>query len=62
MFGAIAFTAAMWQNAGPPSILGGILIAIIVLLVVVGIRASAEMIRLGLYVAELLEDIRQNTA
>lgn len=62
MLGAIAFTAAMWQNAGPPSILGGILIAIVVLLIVVVIRASAEMIRLALYVAELLEDIRQNTA
>ena len=67
MLGAIAFTAAIWQNAGPPStlgpaILGAILIAIVVLLVVVVIRASAEMIRLALYVAELLEDIRQNTA
>lgn len=62
MIGALGFVAAAGADAFPFSILGGILIGLVVLLVAVFIRASAEMIRLALYVAELLEDIRENTA
>lgn len=62
LLGALAFVASSWQSVGPPSLLGGLLIVIVVLLVAVFIRASAEMIRLALYIATLLEDIRQNTA
>jgi DNA-directed RNA polymerase subunit RPC12/RpoP len=44
--------------AGPDGILLGIGIVLLALLAAVFIRAGAEMIRLALYIAELLEDIR----
>ena len=62
LLAAVGFAASGWQEVGPASLLIGILIAFVALLVTVFIRASAELIRLALYVATLLEDIRQNTA
>ena len=49
-------------NAGgdalAPALGGAIGLAIIILVAVIFLRASAEIIRLVLYIAELLEDIR----
>jgi hypothetical protein len=42
----------------PGSLFIGVGVVLLCLLVAVFIRAAAEMIRLALYVAELLEDIR----
>lgn len=47
-------------NAGG-SILFAILVGLAVLLIAVFIRAMAELIRLALYISELLEDVRSNT-
>jgi len=44
------------------AVIGGGIAFLFVALMTVFIRASAELIRLGLYMAELLEDIRSNTA
>jgi len=44
------------------AVAGGGIAFLFVALMVVFIRASAELIRLALYMAELLEDIRSNTA
>lgn len=59
--GVLAGVAAIGA-AGPDGMPGSLLIGIgIILLALLGavfIRAGAEMIRLALYIAELLEDIR----
>lgn len=49
---------AAGPNGMPGSLLIGIGIVLLALLAAAFIRAGAEMIRLALYVAELLEDIR----
>jgi hypothetical protein len=46
------------ENAGPAALLIGVLVVLVAGFVAICIRAVAEMIRLALYVAELLEDIR----
>jgi len=58
---AIGVIIAAGAEAFPFSLLAGIAIGLLVLLISVFIRAAAEMIRLALYFAELLEDIRSNT-
>ena len=62
----IAVFASIAANPGGISVILGIAVGgiafLFAALMVVFIRASAELIRLGLYVAELLEDIRGNTA
>ena len=45
-----------------PQIVACVLGIIVVIIVGIFIRSTAELIRLGLYVATLLEDIRSNTA
>jgi len=59
MMAAVGVVVAAGPDSFPISLLGGVVVALIVLLVAVFIRASAELIRLGLYIAELLEDIRE---
>jgi hypothetical protein len=61
MIGAVGVIAGAGPEAFPYSILGAILVGIFAVLFAVFIRASAELIKLGLYLAELLEDIRANT-
>lgn len=61
MIAAVGVVAAAGPQAFPFSLLGAVALGLIVMLVAVFIRAMAEMIRLALYIAELLEDVRSNT-
>ena len=61
-----AISIVVLGSQGPPDSLAvavftAIVVVVCTLLLVVFIRASAELVRLGMYVAELLEDIRSNT-
>ena len=56
--GGIAAASMGMENAGPAALLIGVLVVLVAGFIAICIRAVAEMIRLALYVAELLEDIR----
>lgn len=56
--GGIAAASMSMENAGPAALLIGILVVLVAGFIAICIRAVAEMIRLALYIAELLEDIR----
>jgi len=58
ILGGIAVMGSGGQQAMPASLVAGLAVAAIALIVAVFIRAFAEMIRLALYIATLLEDIR----
>jgi hypothetical protein len=58
---AIGVIAAAGPGAFAVSLLGAVALVLVVMLAAVFIRAMAEMIRLALYIAELLEDVRANT-
>ncbi len=61
LIAAVAVVGSAGPDAFPFSLFGGIAVALVVMLVAVFIRAMAEMIRLALYIAKLLEDVRSNT-
>lgn len=61
LIAAVGVVVAGGAEAFPFSLFGGIAVALIVMLIAVFIRAMAEMIRLALYIAKLLEDVRSNT-
>lgn len=61
LLAAVGVVGAAGPDGFPGSLLGGVAVALIVMLAAVFIRAMAEMIRLALYIAELLEDVRSNT-
>jgi hypothetical protein len=58
LLGGVAAIGAAGAQRMPGSLLIGIAVALLALLGAVFIRAGAEMIRLALYLVELLEDIR----
>lgn len=61
LLAAVGVVVSAGVDAFPWSLFGAIAVALLVMLVAVFIRAMAEMIRLALYLAELLEDVRANT-